>query len=647
MPPILTSCTRHCPNGCALLVERDAEGRTITSIKGRADHPYTAGIVCAKTARFMERIASPERILAPQIRDKSTGRVREASWDEALSLVCERLDALRATPGDILHVFGNASGGLLYRASVHLFDRLGTARMSGTMCLGAGKEALAGVFGAMHDPDYSDLVKAKSVVNWGRNLDAQSPHIGRLVNEARRNGARALTVSPGDGNYAPYSDAQIVVRPGMDRFLAAAAARILLDSGRLPAAALARAKNAEAFLGLLRGQDVDALCDAAGVTPDDAAALAKAYADGPTATLLGRGLQRYAFGGENAAFVAALVAVSGNVGVAGGNVHYAAGERGLLDGSFGRPHTAAPRTFSYADLGGDLARAREEGEPVRMIWVEGTNIVTQGQDSRAIQDELARAFTVAVEPFPTDTTRCADVVLPPALMLECEDVAAPSMASFVHWSAPVVPPRGETRGNFEIAATVAARLSPPVPFPDAEKVIAQALCAERVQTTPGELRAAVHLAAPSPGVPYEGGVYAHPDGLCRLPETLHAEPAAPVHSPLRLLSTIRKRYLLSQIPMAEQQDDLTVFLAPERLQAEGFAPGETAELHGPRGMLRVRLEAKPGLSPDCVYVPRGGWLSCGQGVNALLVGREADMGGQAAYYDHWCRLARPADDERR
>ncbi len=637
MPPVLTACTRHCTNGCSLLVESGPDGRV--TIRGNPEHPYTAGLICAKTARFLERIGSPERILTPMIRDAKPGSLRPASWDEALERVCERIAALRARPEEMLHIFYHASFGALFSASRHLFALLGASAMTGSMCQGAGIKGLSAVFGDVADPDYLDIPLARSIVNWGRNLDAQTPHVGRLVNQARANGAHVLTLTPDAHGFAPYADRIIILRPGADRFVAAVAARLLLDQGLLPAAALARAANADAWLALLRGLDVSAACAAAGISLEEARAVAGAYAAGPTVSLLGRGLQRYAFGGENAAFVAALAAGTGNVGRTGGGLYFATRDRGGMGSAFPPAPGPAPRTFRFADPGGDLRRAREAGRPVRLVWTEGTNIVTQAQDSLAIRDELMRAFTVVVEPFPTDTTDCADVVLPPALMLECEDVAKSSNHEWLHHAAQVLAPRGQARSNFDIARAVALRLG--LPFPEAGEAMAAALRGSRGTTSLTELRAAGCVRGPAPGVPFADGVYAHPDGLCRLPEALHADAPRPDDRPLRLLSMVQKRYLLSQIPLSEQEGPADAFVAPKTLARLGFAPGDAARLLGERGEMTVRLQSRAELAPDCVHLPRGGWLKCGRCANSLAAGRETDIGGQAAYYEQWCRIERP------
>ncbi|HYZ63503.1 MAG TPA: molybdopterin-dependent oxidoreductase, partial [Acetobacteraceae bacterium] len=85
-----SACPHDCPSTCALEVEVH-DGTRIGTLRG-ANNPYTAGVICAKVARYAERIHHPDRLTRPLIRTgaKGEGRFREASWDEALDLVADR-----------------------------------------------------------------------------------------------------------------------------------------------------------------------------------------------------------------------------------------------------------------------------------------------------------------------------------------------------------------------------------------------------------------------------------------------------------------------------------------------------------------------------------------------------------------------------
>ncbi|MGE4292618.1 MAG: molybdopterin-dependent oxidoreductase [Desulfovibrio sp.] len=629
-----TCCTRHCGNGCALLAAFDGE-RLI--VRGDPDHPVTRGLVCGKTVRFGERLHAPDRITRPLLREHGT--LREISWDTALDLAAGRIQALRHAPERMLHVFYVASYGVLFRASSYLFGRLGAAATSGDYCLDAGIEAQVLDFGVLAEPELDELALSRSIVNWGRNLDAEGLFAGCCVREARERGASVLAISPGDPGYAAFADRLVTIRPGTDRFLALAVLRILEARGALESDAVQAVAGYDAFRELLHGQSLEELLGACGVSRSDAEALAEAYARRPCATLLGRGTQRYRFGGENVRFVDALALLSGNLGTAGGGVYFCSGERGHIDYSWHKRPAAPPRTLPIHDLGGALERAEAEGEPIELVWIEGTNAVTQAPDSARLAKALRKPFVVAVEAFLNDTAEVADLILPPALMLEWEDITRCSAHGFVHHSAKVLDPPDGCLSNFEISRRVALRLDPPLDFPTAEQVMEQALDAPNLKTSLTDLRIRTWVPSPPRPTPFAGLHFAHADGRVRLPEALHPEPDPTPDYPWRLLTLVGKAHLLSQIPEAEQRQGLPrVRVAPDSPILAGLDLGRPVFLATERGRMAVRLELLDGLHPEVVLAGRGGWMKCGWGINALIGPHEADLAGQCAYYAQHCRL---------
>jgi anaerobic selenocysteine-containing dehydrogenase len=225
-------------------------------------------------------------------------------------------------------------------------------------------------------------------------------------------------------------------------------------------------------------------------------------------------------------------------------------------------------------------------------------------------------------------------------MLETEDICVANAHEYIHHAARVATPRGEARSNFAIAADLAARLDPPVPYPDPEAVLRQALATPALTTDLDDLRTRGFVRGIQPGTPWADGTFGHKDGRYRLPVSLTAEPAPEQGFPLRLLTFIRRDVLLSQQPGAAPDGPATVFVAPDSPAMAGLAPGAEAWLETPLGRLRVRIETRDGLHPEAVLYPRGDWLAWGQGVNRLVQGTEADLGGQAAYYAQGARLVR-------
>ena len=92
-----SACPHDCPSTCALDVEI-LDGNRIGRVHGAKNNSYTAGVICAKVARYAERIHHPDRLLKPLIRAGANGdgTWKEASWEAALDLVAEKFGSLTA-----------------------------------------------------------------------------------------------------------------------------------------------------------------------------------------------------------------------------------------------------------------------------------------------------------------------------------------------------------------------------------------------------------------------------------------------------------------------------------------------------------------------------------------------------------------------
>src|SRR6195952_1859595 len=93
-------CPHDCPSTCALSVEV-LDGNRIGAVRGAADNSYTAGVICAKVAKYAERIHHPDRLTEPLLRTgpKGAGQFRKISWTEALDRIADRFIADTAKHG--------------------------------------------------------------------------------------------------------------------------------------------------------------------------------------------------------------------------------------------------------------------------------------------------------------------------------------------------------------------------------------------------------------------------------------------------------------------------------------------------------------------------------------------------------------------
>jgi len=627
----VTACTMDCGDACSLLV--DTEKRTV---RGNPKHPFTKGFCCKKGGRYFQRIDAQERITDPLVR--RGGGFEPVGWDEALDLVAARLDAARETPESILHVHGYGYRGILGMASTYFFERLGSSTVYGCVCDDTGIEACLRDFGALHHNDPEDMLNSDRVVNWGRDMSRSSVHQLALLKRARKLGTEVLSISPGGDRTSEFSDVNVVVRPGTDRFLAAAVLKLFLEAGDLNPWVLTRTKNWPSLRGLVDGLSFRELCAACDVPAADAEMVYEWYADrGNTATVLGWGLQRHLFGGENVRFINAVAMVSGNIGVRGGGAYYNISSARNF-GSWahlmkGGAQPAKRRELLLQDLGAELRRA---DPPVDFVWIDGHNVVNQVPDSLAVSGGLAAPFTVVVEGFMNDTAMRADVILPPALMFERRDVLGSCVHNYVNYCAPAVAPRGNARCDFEFLDDLGARLREPVRLPDEDACLREGLKLANISLD--ELVDNGFVKAPHPSVAFENMVFGHLDGLYRFPEELHPEPERDPDYPLQLLTLVHGDFLHSQMPESEQRGVPEVWISKACPAFAALDPDLDVYLATDLGAMQVRVRTLDGLHPRAVIMRRGGWMKFGHGPNAIIRPSVTDMAFGTAYYSQTCRL---------
>ncbi len=189
--------------------------------------------------------------------------------------------------------------------------------------------------------------------------------------------------------------------------------------------------------------------------------LAKVFADRPTSTFMGLGLQRYKNGGNTIRFIDALVAISGNIGIPGGGANYAnlqVGQSFDLANLTLNERKTSHRQFSIMKQAEEVLTA--VNPEIKMIFVTCGNPVTQVPDSSIVEKAFSSVSTlVVVEQFMTDTARLADYILPTTTSFEEEDVYYSSMYHhYVNYGPKLVSAPGEAKSDLWIWTQLAERL---------------------------------------------------------------------------------------------------------------------------------------------------------------------------------------------
>jgi anaerobic selenocysteine-containing dehydrogenase len=628
--PTLTTCTLDCHDQCSILCERrDGALR----LRGNPEHPYTRGFTCAKIHRYPGRLTSAHRIREPWL--KRDGRFHPVNWKEAMEFVARRLsDALATDPRCVLWYRGSGSKGVTKAFTDYLFTELGARGMRGGLCDEAGCAALVADTGTQDMNDPAEIDAAGTIVLWGKNPRASTVHLAAQVSRARRAGARVIAINPDLAEVAALADETIPVRPGTDRYLALACAQLLLASGgqrRSPE----QATGAEGFRALLAAHDTGDLLERCGVSRPLAERLVDAYRQTErVATVLGWGVQRYPWGGATVRAVHALAFLAGSLGTPGGGLYYSIPSARHLPRP--RPERTPPPGLSVANLARELTRAQP---PVRFAWITCANLLNQAPDSKLLRAAFQGVETlVTVDGFWTETARQADVVLPPALWLEEEDVLGSYWRNTVALARRVAEPPAGCRTDFEILQDLARRVGLAVPYRTAEQW--QRACLPSGGPSLEQLRERGWADRPWPRVAWQDG-FGHADGRFHLLADLGpaAAPWDPQH-PFRLVSAVNRHALHSQLLPEEQRSPWPVRVHPRVAEGLGLGPGDPVRLVSEAGELEGEARLDPRVHPGAVCCPRGGWVGLGMGVNEVTTVQGTDLGDAAAYYDTRVRLER-------
>src|SRR5690348_9766810 len=232
-----SACPHDCPSTCALEVEL-LDARTIGRIRGAADNSYTAGVVCAKVARYAERVHHPDRLLQPRRRKgaKRAGEFVPISWDDALDLVAEKLVRAEARHGAeaVWPYYYAGTMGLVMRDGINRLRHV--RRYSGfhsAVCVTASYTGFAAGTGRIAGPGPREMARSDLVVIWGTNAVNTQVNVMTHATRARKErGAKLVVVDVYMNATMRQADLPVLIRPGTDGALACAVMHCLFRDGK-------------------------------------------------------------------------------------------------------------------------------------------------------------------------------------------------------------------------------------------------------------------------------------------------------------------------------------------------------------------------------------------------------------------------------
>jgi anaerobic selenocysteine-containing dehydrogenase len=469
-----------CEAICGLAIEH--RGGEVVSIRGDRDDPFSRGHICPKAVALQDIHRDPERLRRP-LRSRG-GEWAAVGWDEAFDEVAHRIRAVQRAHGrDAVAVYlGNPTvhnwGSLLFGPPLVRSLRTVNRYSATSVDQLPHHVAAALMFGhklllPVPDIDRTDhllMLGANPLVSNGSMMTA--PGIARRLEALRRRGGRLVVVDPRHSETARVADRHHFIRPGTDALLLAAMLRVIFEERLERPGRLAElCSPLDEVRRLTAAFEAERVAAATGLAAAEIRAMAREFAAAPAAVCYGRtGVSIQIFGGLCQWLINLLNIVTGNLDRPGGAMF----TKPAVDlvaqtgrGSLGRRRS---RVRGLPEFGGELpvaALADEiltpgEGQVRALLTVAGNPVLSTPDGGRLDEALQQLDFMVAVDFYLNETTRHADLILPPTSALEHDhyDLVFNLLAvrNVARYSPALFAPGPDTRHDWQIFAALERRL---------------------------------------------------------------------------------------------------------------------------------------------------------------------------------------------
>jgi anaerobic selenocysteine-containing dehydrogenase len=693
-----SACPHDCPSTCALDVEV-IDGRTVGRIRGAKENSYTAGVICAKVARYAERLHNPDRLVYPLRRIDAKGgrdwRDRSAwqrlCWDEALDLVAEAFLKAESRHGSETvwpyHYAGTM--GLVQRDGIHRLRH--AKRYSGqfdTICTASAYAGFVAGTGRLAGVDPREMAKSDLIVIWGTNAVATQVNVMTHAVKARKErGARIAVVDIYRNETMRQADIGLCLRPGTDAALACAVMHVLFRDGYADRDYLDRYTDApRALEAHLKTRTPEWAAAITGLSAAEIKAFAAAVGTTKRSFFrLGYGFSRSRNGAVAMHAALSIPAVTGAWQYEGGGAFHTNGGIFGLDKRMIEGHDLLDpsiRRLDQSRIGAVLTGETEVlfgGPPVTAMLIQNTNPVSVAPDQALVKRGFARddLFVCVHEQVMTETAAMADIVLPATMFLEHDDIYRGGGHQHILLGPKLIEPPGECRPNHEVIRGLADRLGAGHPgFGWSEREHIDWMLRASGRGTLAELEAAkwIDCQPPFERAHYLDG-FGHADGkfhfkpgwptvkapnngpmgpwqaLPELPDHFGGIEAADDRHPFRLATSPSRSFLNSSFNETSSSRDKEggrpeVMIHPADAAERGIADGGLVRLGNARGTVTLHARLFDGVQRG-VLIAEGIWPNAaypdGNGINTLTGADPIAPFGGAAFHDNhvWIEPAVP------
>jgi len=652
-----TACPLNCYDVCGFVVTTD-NGK-IKSISGDPEHPITKGKICGRGKMLKDRIYDHRRLSHPL--KKVGNEFIQISWEQAIEEIAAKMIEAKAKygPTAILHSYDYASGGLLKELDQRFFNYFGgMTKVIGSLCWGAGIQAQLYDFGNSKSSHVNDVINAKTIVVWGRNVTTTNMHLFSFIKAAKENGTRLIVIDPTYNGIAKQADDYLAINPGTDGLLALVISKVIVENNWYDHQFVERyTVGFKELTKQLKQLDIDKISTEIGLDKDKIIDLAKLYSHNkPVMTFLGLGMQRYENGGNTIRAIDALVALSGNIGIKGGGVNYAnlpVGQSFNWSELLREDLRTAYRTFTRPSQAEEILIANDP--PIKVMFISRSNAVTQLPYVQRTIEALQKVETkVVIDMYMTDTAKMADYVLPTTSVFEEEDIYYGSMFhGVVRYGPQIIEPPAEVKSDLEIWTELAKKLGLVGFIKSKDEFLKLAL--KPLNKYGIDLRAIKEkgeIELPLEKIPWQDYKFETPSGKFEFfsnqammhginPIAIAAYPKESKQNqeqltkgyPYHLLTNHPARSLHSQHHFLINQQETLILISDAIAEENGIANGDLLEVFNDRGQVEGRAKIQEHGSKSTIVIEEGHSIETKQNVNRLTSNGLSDMGNGSILYD--------------
>jgi len=489
----IKSTCNLCQIGCGVLVHmRDG---AIVKVEGDPENPLSKGVLCPKGQASLEYLNHPDRLMHPVKRagQRGEGQWRQISWDEALDEIAERLADAKDRHGaeSVAFIVGASKTGASYPK--RFATAFGTPNVSwmGHVCFSPRMSASRMTYGYYAVPDYEH--PPASLIVWGNNPSETLHHVHARAIQAIDKGTRLIVIDPREIDLVGRAQMWLRLRPGSDLALALGMLNVIIKEDLYDREFVEKwTIGFDRLKAHLQDYLPERVSEMTWVPVGQIIEAARLYSTNkPAAIQWGNGIDHGVNSFQTARAIAIMRAITGNLGVPGGETEWYVPLAPLADEQ-PIPMTKVPEDRWAKRLGIEFQTLPsikrvlpqrivktildEDPYPIRVLCVHGSNPLLSFPNAQETCRALKKVnFLVVTDLFMTPTAALADIVLPATTYLEFDAVVSPPYSDAAILVQQQVTRAGECRSDYEILSALAKKLGFGDQFWDTEEQCADVI----------------------------------------------------------------------------------------------------------------------------------------------------------------------------